>query len=366
MDELQPSTNSNPVIDKKDRTIIIFGIIGLSILILLSPLDGWSGISLVFVLIGIIVFRKNRLLGKTLILVGAFLLTYFFLTAFAISLILPERYIWDAVSFLKFLFVAVLFIIGLSFILISAARIRKTEVSIAPSEQQGVPAAEEISVSKNKRPLGFYLAILMIIICTITLKTVMIVKAPPLDQTSGSTLSDCDAKKEWSEKNYCYNDVARHNEDESVCDKMVVDTTNSPIKVTSRDSCYAQIAELKKDSTICEKIGNDIGENYCFRLVASELKDLSICDKIKTNTYIAVDNYDYVYKELTSKDQCYGDIAADKEDTSICEKVNDIIGIDYCYQRVAVTKRDLSICSKIKNYQRNSQCNDQTKLMRHE
>jgi len=201
----------------------------------------------------------------------------------------------------------------------------------------------------------------------------------PKDTNQQAILTDCEnlpaSPYPERDKDICYSNLAKANNDETICDKIQDEM--------DKDACYYAIADSKNDPSICEKRLSREAIDTCYMQLAEKQKNPALCEKAQTVKSMS----DY---NLNLATDCYADVAVAIKDPSLCEKVSlqdqkDLcyyfysqnardeknceniaaisgsISQDSCYYALASIKRDSSLCDKIVSHDTKSNCEKYSK-----
>ncbi|MBU0762232.1 MAG: hypothetical protein KKD39_04350 [Candidatus Altiarchaeota archaeon] len=137
-------------------------------------------------------------------------------------------------------------------------------------------------------------------------------------------------------RKYCYNGLARLEENESICDYIADDYVHG--------TCRLVIAKAKVNTSICDPIRDVSRRDSCYSSFVWIIPNESFyCDNITENS---------------EKAGCFIDLALIKNSSSLCDLVPPSEGDvkDNCYFWIAERKMNASICNQISNNTKRSNC----------
>jgi len=113
------------------------------------------------------------------------------------------------------------------------------------------------------------------------------------------------------------------------------------------------------ESNKCEKIESMSSKANCYRQLAEQEGNKEICENIEGYidikdaclSQVAVKNQDAELCEQAGgqKDFCLGRVALLTQNELLCDKLSTELGRYACYVRIATKKKDKTICEKIDN-----------------
>jgi hypothetical protein len=181
--------------------------------------------------------------------------------------------------------------------------------------------------------------------------------------TDSSMNNGCEGKKTQEEKDWCFNSLAKSNNNWEFCEKISSTTNYETENYFLRDFCYESVAYSTKNIEICKKISSDTSDSFdCEDTVnlkiAQDTKDSSKCNLIK-DTYwkercvieIGKETLDLSLcaEENSYNFNCVVNIGQDTKDIQVCEifSGNADYHVASCYESLAWRLCDPSICNKI-------------------